>query len=429
MRFLIAFTLSFAAVLLITSGHNAHAQSAACNQFRAELAALDRAGSGGGQSAQFGAAAPRQSVELQRTVNYARQLGCDRGGLFNTAPAECGAINAQISRMRANLSQLEAQADNGGVNPARRQQLLAAIDRACRVAPVEARPQQPRGLFDALFGGGNNAPPQDVPQYSDPRRNPYNSPNQINPMPELDGQIMQAEDDDGFGNRRLGGGRAVCVRTCDGFFFPVSVLPEGRRGANEMCQSLCPGTETKAYFMSSAGEIQDAVASDGTPYRNLANAAKYQTNFDPACGCRKIGQTWAEALRQAEALLDRRKGDIFVTEAKAEELSRFTPKDKKADDKSKDKKGKNKPVVPEATATVEPSANAASDVADPASVAEAAAGAAAPTASQESSGIGPQTIDAQSVASKATGNKIEVALPNGEKRVVRVIGTGQQPVN
>ncbi|WP_044156471.1 DUF2865 domain-containing protein, partial [Escherichia coli] len=46
-----------------------------------------------------------------------------------------------------------------------------------------------------------------------------------------------------------GGAQVICVRTCDGAYFPMRNLPEGRYGADEMCQALCPGTEAVAYSM------------------------------------------------------------------------------------------------------------------------------------------------------------------------------------
>jgi hypothetical protein len=161
---------------------------------------------------------------------------------------------------------------------------------------------------------------------------------------------------------------------------------------------------------------------EGKGYTSLANASKYQKSFDPTCGCRKTGQSWAEALRDAEELLDRRKGDIFVTQAKSDELSRDGIVDKKSDKK----KGKGKPESIDVLLNSGDSTGTTT-VSDPAMAAEAATGAAAPTASQESSGIGPQTITGLSVTGKSDGKTVEVLLPSGEKRMVRVIGTGTQP--
>ena len=106
-------------------------------------------------------------------------------------------------------------------------------------------------------------------------------------------------------------------------------------------------------------------------------------------------------LRKAESMLEQRKGDLIVTAEKAEELSK--PKaqaarkaaDKKADEETKE----------------------AADIA-----------AAAPTASKESAGIGPQSIETNTVVSQGEGSKQEVPAGNGQKKTVRVIAPNIIPV-
>ncbi len=56
-------------------------------------------------------------------------------------------------------------------------------------------------------------------------------------------------------------------------------------------------------------------------YSALPNAFKFQKTFVPNCSC-KGTQTWAQALVKAESMLVRHKGDIFVTPAQAEAMSR-----------------------------------------------------------------------------------------------------------
>jgi hypothetical protein len=381
---------------------SAIAQSPACDSYRSQLAALERSAGGDPRSQQFEAAARRQEAELSRTIAYARQMGCDRqAGLFSGGPPpECGPINGRISQMRANLAQLEARASGFGGGAAfqqRRAQLIAAIDQACR-----PQPQAPRNLFEALFGVQPSAPVRQ------------------GPLPEvggpLDGQIPGNIIDE----RPRGGSRAVCVRTCDGFFFPLSNAPGGRESLGEMCQALCPGQETRAFFMSPTGDIEGAVGVDGQPYTALANAGKFQRSFDPNCGCRKPGESWAQVLQQAEALLDRRKGDILVTEAKAEELSRAkAPEPKKADTRKPDPRQSRNRRTPEPAATA--------TTVDPGIAQQAAIGAQAPTASQESAGIGPRNLPSQNVVGQNAGETREVVTPEGQKRVVRVIGSGMAP--
>lgn len=249
------------------------AQTAECQRYRAELANLGRGGNSGG-------AAHQQRVEIARLSGYFHSIGCGGGQAFSfggPAPAECGAIAQRINMMQANYSRLVSEADSYG-SDARRRQLTAAIQQACN-------PQREAAL----------------------RR-------------EAEERRLRDED---VSPRR--GGRLVCVRACDGSFFPLQNLPEsGRSGADEMCQALCPGAQTAAYAMPSGpdADLAQAVSLRGQAYTKLAGAFKFQKSFDPSCSCRKEGQSWAEALAKAEKMIERAPGDIIVTAKKAEELSR-----------------------------------------------------------------------------------------------------------
>jgi hypothetical protein len=388
---------------MIYSVDFAGAQSAACQRYRAELANLENSGGNSGRSRQFEAAARRQNSELTRTISYARQIGCDRQRVLffgEAPPPECGNINARINQMRANLANLESQAENtsGGGSEARRRQILAAIDQNCRPQPLTATPDQPRGFLESIFGR----------QAQEPQTQPYNAP--PSSLLELDEETESPEEKE---KRKWGGSRMVCVRACDGYFFPISTYSGGRSGANEMCQALCPASETSAYSMSASGDIQNAASVEGKPYSALPNASTFQKSFDPACSCRKQGQSWVEALQEAEELLERRRGDILVTEAKAEELSRVRSDATSALDKKKKKKAED------AKTNTDPTTPAV----DPAQKIQEISGVSAPTASNESSGIGPQNITGSVTYSTQEGKKQEVVTQEGKKSV-RVISLG-----
>ncbi|WP_157961369.1 DUF2865 domain-containing protein [Microvirga flavescens] len=363
------------AILALTAffmaGGIAAAQSPECQRYRAELASL---GTGGGIDPALAAQAQAQRAEISRLMAYHRSIGCERGPLgflSGPAPAECGPISQQIRQMEANYSRLVAQAreSDGGVEM-RRRQLQAAVQQACAV-------DQPRGFFETLFGA--------------PRQQQQAAPEMLEEAPPQD--------------RPLGGRRLVCVKTCDGSFFPLSNAPTGREGATEMCQALCPGTETVAFATSGGEEsLGYAVSIKGQPYTSLANAFKFRKTFDESCACKREGENWAVVLRKAESMLDKSRGDMIVSAEKAEELSR--PKAAApAKGKAADKK--------------------ASDAAE-AQAAEAAA--AAPTASSESSGIGPQSIEGDRVIGQSEGQKREVVTDTGAKRTVRMVAPNIIPV-
>jgi hypothetical protein len=287
----IAFALLFSAAGPTPSS----AQSIDCERLRQQIA------TGGGSRA--AGAARKQSAELARTSAYAHQLGCDRqqflffGG--STAP-QCGGLNARIAQMQANLGQLQA-ASGGG-----RDELVARFNAYCRGGQqsvgLQQQPRQ-RGFFESLFGG------------AEPQR-------QAPPAAELPSTAEDVEGGDGVNAH--GGSQAICVRSCDGGFFPMNMSAR-RNGEtlSEMCTALCPGTQAAVYTRNPNSEIKTAVSLDGTPYMDLPNALKFQKSFDNTCTCRPADKTWAEALVGAEAALgNQRKSDIMVTPEKAAELSR-----------------------------------------------------------------------------------------------------------
>ena len=118
-----------------------------------------------------------------------------------------------------------------------------------------------------------------------------------------------------------GGSYLVCVRACDGGFFPVSYVGD-RDSLAKICQALCPNAETQLYSMPFGGTIEDSVSMSGMPYGMLPNAGKFEQAFDQSCSCRRKDQSWAEALAAVEARLQRHPGDILVTPEISERMSR-----------------------------------------------------------------------------------------------------------
>ncbi|MGD0634598.1 MAG: DUF2865 domain-containing protein [Beijerinckiaceae bacterium] len=294
---------ALSAFVLLAGTIQSQAQAVDCARLQQQLVLANNGGSD-----QFVAAARKQTVELQRTTAYAHQLGCDRqGGFFAAAPPQqCGALNARIAQMQGNLAQLQT-ASRGNSGHA---ELVARYNAYCHGGAQTAavQPQQPphqRGFFESLFGGGqeeSRPPPAVVPTDS-----------------ALEGG---AGEEDGIGAH--GGSQAVCVRSCDGGFFPLPLSSHHPGDSlTEMCEALCPGTEASVYTRNPDSEIKTAVSIHGTPYMDMPNALKFQKSFDPACTCRPPGKTWAEALANAETVLgNQRKGDIMVTPEKSAEMAR-----------------------------------------------------------------------------------------------------------
>lgn len=365
------------------------AQSQVCEQIRSELASLANAGISGG--------ATRDSMRLRTELSQVRlamqRNECNRQGffIFGSPPAVCGPLRNQAAQYEAAIRQIEG----GTASPAgaRRGQLIAALE---RYGCVGAQPQQ-RGviyaapnnptLFDQLFGDPNNRQSVVIDPDAEPRE-------------------------------RLGGRTAVCVRLCDGFFFPVNFEGIGARDEYEpVCAALCPAAETRVYFMPLGADIERAATRGGEPYMSLPAAKLYQQKHDAACYCKPQGQTWAAATAGAEDLVERRKGDLVVTPEQAQAMSR--PKDPNApatDRRSKRNEPPKAAAIPQAT----PQAAEA-----PAALPESAL----PTGGNASSGIGRRAVQ-ERVVNADGGVRQQVTGADGTRRNVRNIApelTGKEP--
>ena len=117
-------------------------------------------------------------------------------------------------------------------------------------------------------------------------------------------------------------GRLICVRRCDGYFFPLdAAAASGDSGA--LCQALCPGAETSAFSVPNGPvDLGRAISLSGQSYTSLPGAFRYQTRQSPSCGCKGEAQTWLPLLGRAEGLIRREPGDIVVTEGSSAALSR-----------------------------------------------------------------------------------------------------------
>src|SRR5438876_9065722 len=275
-----------------------------CIRLEGQLAAVDR-GAGGGDPAReeqirrYQDAQTKQQAELDRVTMQAKRMGCESSGffsLFNGQSAQCGPVNNQIQQMRGNLDQITTSLErlrSGGIGG-------------------NERENQRRSVLTAL--AQNNC----GPQYANAARGPGNFIDNLfgnnNPSPQPGADM----------GPQSGTFRTVCVRTCDGAYFPVSFATYQARFQDDekTCKALCPATEASLFAYRNPGEdINQAVSISGQPYSSLPNAFKFRSEFNPSCACKAAGQTWSEALKSVDdkALVEQQ-GDIIVTEESAKKM-------------------------------------------------------------------------------------------------------------
>jgi hypothetical protein len=281
-----------------------------CPRLEAQLATIDRGGVGDPakdeQIRRYQDAASKQQSELERVTSQAKRMGCDSTGffsLFSGQSAQCGPVNNQIQQMRANLDQITTSLERlrgggfgGERDNQRRSVLLALAQNNC--GPQYANAVRGPGSFlENLFGGNNN------------------------PVPGAPGADLGPQS---------GTYRTVCVRSCDGFFFPISFATVPARFADDekTCKALCPAAEATLFSYRNPGEdMSSAVSINGQPYSSSPNAFRYRQEFNPSCSCKAAGQTWSDALKSIDdKAAAEQQGDIIVTEESAKKMSRPAPK-------------------------------------------------------------------------------------------------------
>lgn len=271
-----------------------------CQRLEGQLAAIDRGSGDPGKADQvrrYEEAATRQQGELDRVTAQAKKLGCDSSGffsLFSGQNAQCGPVNNQIQQMRANLDQINTSLERlrGGGNLERDQQrrsVLAALGQNNCGPQYASANRQGGGFFDNIFGG-NQSPAAPSGEFAAPS----------------------------------GTYRTVCVRACDGYYFPISFATSQSRFADDerSCKSLCPATDANLYAYRNPGEdINQAVSISGQPYSASPNAFRFRQEFTPSCQCKAAGQTWSDALKNIDDKASAQQGDIIVTEEQAKRMS------------------------------------------------------------------------------------------------------------
>lgn len=94
----------------------------------------------------------------------------------------------------------------------------------------------------------------------------------------------------GFGASQYNTYRTVCVRLCDGYYFPVSfaTLPQRFQQDADVCASKCAAPVELYYHPNPGGAIEQAVAAKSQePYTKLKTAFRYRKEYVQGCSCKE----------------------------------------------------------------------------------------------------------------------------------------------
>ncbi|MET0606005.1 MAG: DUF2865 domain-containing protein [Beijerinckiaceae bacterium] len=113
-----------------------------------------------------------------------------------------------------------------------------------------------------------------------------------------------------YGGR--GATRTVCVRLCDGFYFPIGNLNSSSdlQTHESMCQASCPAAPAAIFTLGPEGSIEHAVSRSMRSYDTLPVAFSFLKRRNASCVCQHHNdQSRVSALRDVTL----RAGDAVVT--------------------------------------------------------------------------------------------------------------------
>jgi Protein of unknown function (DUF2865) len=221
-----------------------------CFNMQAEMMQLRARSTGFNDSARYDRAYREQADVIARTEARMRDDGCFGGFLFfrRTPQQSCNTLIPKLHEMQQNLARLDQMRSRGGGDSYRMRELEGMMAAAGCALP-----------------GGNvyQTQPDDNWFF---RQNPYYSAG--------------------------GTYRTLCVRTCDGYYFPISFSTTSDRFQDDaqICASMCPGSEAMLYYYPNpGGGPEDMVSINGEPYSALPTAFKYRTSLEASCTCKPAG--------------------------------------------------------------------------------------------------------------------------------------------
>ena len=230
----ICYTISYLLVLAVFGSDVAFAQSNACVQLERRLTSVSTGNSArkSRKYQQYDRAVRDQTVQMRKTKRIALRNGCNVNSRVQFG--RCGRYGSSLRKMRQNLAELkrvrsQLGSGRGNASAERRAILRQMKRRNCgrkdvQVAKRNTTERKRRSLIEQIFG---------VRTYGENGRN--------------DGVDFSPQG-------RGGTFRTLCVRTCDGYYFPISFSTISDQFATDAqsCQNMCPRKRNRAFLPCNA---------------------------------------------------------------------------------------------------------------------------------------------------------------------------------
>ncbi|MFK7902500.1 MAG: DUF2865 domain-containing protein [Nitratireductor sp.] len=259
--FALWFSVFISTIIVVSSYQDVHAQSNACVSLKRQLASLGAQRSKpSAKYNKYKRAVNDQASQIRKTKVIMRRAGCH----VISGSSKCRRIKSSLSKMESNLRALQKQTR--------------------RLAPKSGNVSRQRAKIERSLRGNNCNAKQQVAE----------KPKRKTLLEQIFG--TRTYSNDGRNNKTQGGGtigkfgttyRTLCVRICDGYYFPISFSTTKNRleQDNATCQGTYKGVETALFFHKMPQEDAEQSVSylSGQPYSSLENAFAYRKSYNPSC--------------------------------------------------------------------------------------------------------------------------------------------------
>jgi hypothetical protein len=145
---------------------------------------------------------------------------------------------------------------------------------------------------------------------------------QSNPFAMLFGSGEETEAPKGpgnnFGSLPFATYRTLCVRSCDGYYFPISfsTLPNHFERDAQLCQSQCAAPAELYYHQNPGGSVEQMLSFHGQqPYTGLKWAFRYRKEFVPGCSCKQAEYDPTVETQEKSEKIEKKKAEALPPQA------------------------------------------------------------------------------------------------------------------
>ena len=208
----------------------------------------------------------RQNLDriFHRLKRDAKRSNCYSYSLFSKElrrTPRCVRLDKKIRRARQSLAQINRQlsrAANAKSNQRNRQdKIIRALARNKCGRQYEREARKRGGGFNSWFNNGFFSPPRERYEHRE--------------------QQFQ------FATHRT-----LCVRLCDGYYFPISFATTTNRFAQDqqICQSRCAAPARLFTYPNPGGTTEQMLSVEGDSYETLKHAWRFKKEFVKGCSCK-----------------------------------------------------------------------------------------------------------------------------------------------